>query len=103
MVDSRFDWRRPGRDYLDPELENVIASSLIKASHPHHYVLAAFQVGTASIIAGILLLLLSVFGSTGLTSSVTPEVIEGLLTLTVMGGVLTLVGAVVAFISGLLK
>jgi VIT1/CCC1 family predicted Fe2+/Mn2+ transporter len=103
MVDSRFDWRKPGRDYLDPELENIIASSLMKVSRPRLYRLAAFQVGTASIIAGALLLLLSTYGSTMWTSSTMIEVAPKLLTLAVMGILLSLVGAVVALVSGLLN
>lgn len=101
MYDSRIDWRRPGRDYLDPELENIVASSLIEASRPHRFALAAFQVATACTIAGALLLLLAVYGSTVWNSSITPEQAPTLLRTAVMGIALSAVGVVTAIASAL--
>lgn len=99
MYDSRIDWRRPGRDHLDPELENIVASSLIEVSRPHRYALAAFQVGTACIIAGALLILLAVYGSTVWNTSTMPENVPGLLTTAVVGIALSIVGALTAILS----
>lgn len=99
MYDSRIDWRRPGRDHLDPELENIVASSLIEASRPHRYALAAFQVGAACVMAGALLLLLAIYGSTVWNSSMTPEQAPTLLRTAVMGIALSAVGIVTTLVS----
>jgi hypothetical protein len=102
MYDSRMDRTNPDRNFLDPELKNVVASSLIEARHPRQYALAIFEVGTASVVAGVLLLLLSVFGSTTWTPNLSAETMRHLLTLGVLGAVWSLVGAVTALVSGLL-
>jgi hypothetical protein len=103
MFNTRMDWRKPGRDYLDPELEEVMASSLIEIRHPRQYRLAAFQVGTASMVAGMLLLLLSAFGSTVWTAGLAPEMLRGLLMPTMIGIALTAAGALFAGVSRLVK
>jgi hypothetical protein len=101
MYDSRLDWRKPGRDYLDPELENISASSLIDSHKPHRYALAAFEVGTACLIAGAILLLLSVYGSTSWGFTIPPEESRSLLMTTVTGMGLSAVGILVAMVSWL--
>ncbi len=101
MYDSRIDWKKPGRDYIDPEFENLLASSLIEVRHPHRYAHVASEVGIAGIIAGALLVLLSVFGSTAWTPVLAFVNGPSLLTLAVLGVTLALVGAVSAVIARL--
>jgi hypothetical protein len=101
MYDSRIDRRKPGRDYLDPELENVVASTLIEGSRPRRYAYAAYQLGTACVIAGALLLLLSVSGSTAWTPSMVLEHGRSVLATVALSVVLSLVGAFTSTVSEL--
>lgn len=101
MYDSRIDWRKPGRDYLDPELEKIFASSLIESHRPRRYALAAFQVGTAGLIAGAILLLLSVYGSVSWGFNIPPEGARSLFMTAMTGLGLSAVGVVVAMASWL--
>jgi hypothetical protein len=101
MYDSRIDRVNPDRNLLDPELKHMVASSLIKARPAHHYALAVFRVGTASIVAGVLLLLLSAFGSSMWTAGTTPETLWSLLRLGFMGATWAIVGIVATLASGL--
>jgi hypothetical protein len=100
MYDSRIDRRKPGRDLLDPELENMFASSLIAGEHPRRYMDAAYQVETACMIAGALLLLVSLSGSSSWTNIV-PENVGTVLMTAVLGVVLALVGALTTLMSRL--
>jgi hypothetical protein len=101
MTDSRIDWRKPGRNYIDPEFENLFASSLIEVKRPHHYVHVAYEIGVAGIIAGALLLLLSVFGSMSWTPVMAFMDGRSLITTGVLGALMTLVGALTALAAGL--
>ena len=101
MYDSRIDWKKPGRDHIDPEFENLLASSLIEARRPHHYAHVTYEVGIAGIIAGTLLVLLSVFGSTAWTPVQAFVRGSSLLMLAALGITLALVGAVSAVIARL--
>ena len=103
MYDFWMDWNRPRRGYLDPELEYVVATSLIESHPPRRYALAAFEVGQASIIAGGLILLLSAYGSTLWAVSVALEVQQSLFVLAVIGVVLMTVGIALVVVPKLVK
>jgi len=76
MYDSRIDRRHPGRGLMDPELENIYASTLIEANHSHRYAIAAFRAGMVCVVAGALLLLNAIFGVASWTMSLGAGTIE---------------------------
>ena len=73
---------------------------MIAGEHPRQYAEAAYQVGTACVIAGALLLLVSFSGSINWTIIV-PEYAGSALTTAVLGVVLALAGALTALMSRL--